>query len=240
MKIRPWLWAALLFWVVFRAAPSMAQTQTFARNSQHLEIVLELKKDGDWHPIDPGRILDQGDLLRFRVRSDFDGYLYVMNLGTSGQYSLLFPREDTGRMNRMETSKECLVPALDGSFQITGPSGYEIVYWLVSPVELNEDTARSKSTYVPLPPPPAKTAKPPVTLIPRCDDTLFRARGECIDSSAGPRSITDPKELPENLSTLPEATSRELAFIKKDNSTLVSSSESMKGPVIFEFRIAHR
>jgi hypothetical protein len=240
MNIRPWLWLTVLFWVAVGIAFSPARTQSDSRDSQHLDITLELKMNGDWQPIDPGLVLDRGNLVRFRVRSDFEGYLYVMNLGTSGQYTLLFPREDTGRTNKIEASKEFLVPALDGSFQITGPPGYETVYWLVSPVELGEEAARSKATYVPLPPPPAKINKPSATLIPRCDDTMFQARGECIDSSAGPRGINDPKELPGNLSTVPDVTSRELAFIKKDKSTLVSAPENSKGPVIFEFRIAHR
>lgn len=240
MKIGLWLWLTVLFGGPGGIALSPAQTQSYTRGSQHLDVTLELKTNGDWQPIDPGRVLDQGNQVRFRGRSDFGGYLYVMNLGTSGQYTLLFPREDTGRMNKIEASKEFLVPALDGSFQIIGPPGYETVYWLVSPVELNEDAARSKSTYVPLPPPPAKNSNPRPNLIPRCDDTLFQARGECIDPSAGPRSIDDPKELPENLATLPEVTSRELAFIRKENSTQVSAPENTKGPLVFEFRIAHR
>ena len=120
--------------------------------------------------------------MRFRFRANFDGYLYVMNYGTSGSYSLLFPREETGRENNVKSGKEYLVPATQAWFRIDGPPGHDIVYWLVSPVAL----ASKPPGYVPLPPPPKRTP-PPKTLLPRCDDSIFRARGLCIDPRAGLR-----------------------------------------------------
>ncbi len=218
---------------------AFSQSGPPSQSTQHLEITLEWKKDGKWLPSDPGRIFDQQDLVRFRVKSDFEGHLYVMNHGTSGDYTLLFPREDTGKMNKIMAAQEYLIPAEEGAFQITGPAGHEIVYWLMSPVELSQEAAGAKSTYVPLSPPP-KGAKAAATLIPRCDDTIFRARGDCVDSSAGPKEVPAAEILPENLARVQVSDSRELSFIKKENSTLVSSPQSLHGPVIFEFRLAHR
>jgi hypothetical protein len=76
--------------------------------------------------------------------------------------------------------------------------------------------------------------------MPRCDDSIFRARGLCIDSSAGPRTISDPERLPENLSGVPGATSRELIIMRRENQSLLSPAAPMSGPVIYEFRLAHR
>jgi len=162
----------------------------------------------------------------------------VMNHGTSGNYTLLFPREETGRENNVKSGKEYLVPATEAWFRIGGPPGYDIVYWLVSPVVLQSPEARPPA-YIPLPPPP-KQKQPPQNLIPRCDDTILRARGLCVDSSAGPKRVQEQDALPENLASVPGAASRELIIMRKENQSLVSSPASLSGPVIYEFRLAHR
>src|SRR4051795_10529 len=79
--------------------------------SQSMEIVLERSEAGAWKGIDPGLVLKNGDLVRFRFRATFDGYLYVINSGTSGGQSLLFPGDATGRNNRVQAGREYNVPA---------------------------------------------------------------------------------------------------------------------------------
>ncbi len=198
--------------------------------THRLEITLEKQEKGQWRKVDPGLVLEQGDKVRFRASANFAGYLYVMNRATSGDYSLLFPREDTGRANRIEQGREYLVPATEGHFSIAGPPGHEIVYWLVSPVEFQPGVR----------PVPGTAGRPPAKLIPRCDDTILRARGDCVDTSAGPRPLRENERLPENLAALREAASRELVFVRRDKAAVVSAPHSLEGPVIFEFRVAHK
>jgi hypothetical protein len=193
-----------------------------------MEITLERQQGSQWKAVDPGFVFDKGDRVRFRFRANFDGYLYVMDYGTSGNYSLLFPREETGRENRIESGKEYQVPATQAWFRIDGPPGHDIVYWLVSPLALPNG--------VELP----KTKQPPKTLLPRCDDSIFRARGLCIDSSAGLRGIPETEALPENLKGVPRAKSRELVIMRKEDSSLVSSPVPLTGPVVYQFRLAHK
>ncbi len=202
-----------------------------------MEITLERQADSGWEIIDPGLVLSKGDHVRFRFRANFDGYLYVMNQGTSGHYELLFPREETGRENRIEAGKEYRIPATQAWFRIAGPPGHDIVYWLVTPMTLGAGQGSEK--YVPLPPPP-KQKVPPKNLLPRCDESIFRARGICVDSSAGARGIAEDAELPENLNGVPRATARELVIMKKKQSSLISSPVSLEGPLLYEFRLAHK
>ncbi len=197
---------------------------------QRMEITLERQQGSQWKAVDPGFVFDKGDRVRFRFRANFDGYLYVMDYGTSGNYSLLFPREETGRENRIESGKEYQIPATQAWFRIDGPPGHDIVYWLVSPLALAANGAS------PLP----KTKQPPKTLLPRCDDSIFRARGLCIDSSAGLRGVPETEELPENLKGVPRARSRELVIMRKEDSSLVSSPVPLTGPVVYQFRLAHK
>jgi hypothetical protein len=106
------------------------------------------------------------------------------------------------------------------------------VYWLVSPLAL----AGAEAAFPPLP----KEKQPPKTLLPRCDESIFRARGLCIDSSAGLRAIPETEDLPENLKGIGRARSRELILMQKEQSSLVSSPVPLSGPVVYEFRLAHK
>jgi hypothetical protein len=192
---------------------------------------------GAWQETNAATVFKAGDRVRFRIQANFSGYLYVMNHGTSGAYELLFPRSDTGSDNRMDAGKEYIVPAAQGPggqgwFAIAGPPGYDTVYWLVSPVELGHN-------YRPLPPPPA-TSHLPSTLRPRCDDTVLKARGECLDDSAGVKPVAPGETLPENLSGIAGPTPRELLFMQDKGGVVLSSPQPLSGPVVYELRLAHR
>jgi hypothetical protein len=213
---------------------TQSQTTHLGSGPQRMEITLDRREGAVWRSVDPALVFAQDDRVRFRFRTSFAGYLYVMNQSTSGQYETLFPRKDTGEANQIEAGREYIVPATQGSFRITGPPGHDILYWMVTPLPLG-----TPPKYVLLPPPPKPGPMPP-RLVPRCDDTLFKARGECIDSSAGPRSIAHEENLPENLNAIPNAHSRELLFIREKDLTVVASPGPLSGPVIYEFHLAHR
>ena len=120
-----------------------------------MELVLERLDRDTWRPIDPGLVLAQGERVRFKFRTNFDGYLYVMNQSTSGTYEQLFPRDETGQDNRISASREYQVPATSAAFRIAGPAGYETVYWLVTPARLTDPAPH-------YPPSPAvKPRRPP-------------------------------------------------------------------------------
>ncbi len=217
------------------AVVTFAQSTPQRRAPQRMEIQLELRDASSWRAVDPSHVFAQGDRIRFRFRSNFTGFLYVMNQGTSGDYSQLFPREDTGTANRVEAGHEYPVPATEGAFRVSGPAGHDIVYWMITPLELG----RPAPKYQPLPPPP-KSPPPPANITPRCDDAVFKARGECVDNTAGPKPVPSPQRLPSNLAATPNLSSRELLFIRDQKRAVVSSPEPLTGPVIYEFRLAHR
>jgi hypothetical protein len=193
-----------------------------AAQSQSMEIVLERHESGAWKTIDPGLVLGQNDLVRFRFRATFDGYLYVINSGTGGSQSLLFPADSTGRDNRVLAGKDYFVPSTNASFRVAGPAGHDVVYWIVSPVPLSGN---------PMTAAPKRSAG---TLVPRCDQSIFRARGLCIDSSAGPRNVPADTALP-----LPNMQRRELVIVQDKDKARVSPSGKLTGPIVYEFRLAH-
>jgi hypothetical protein len=203
-----------------------------ADDPQRIRLTVEKQETSGWRAMNAATVFDPEDHVRFRVSTSFSGYLYVTNHGTSGDYELLFPRSDTGSDNRIEAGKEYVVPAAQGWFRVSGPAGQDMIYWLVSPVELAHG-------YRPLPPPPSQPELPS-SLRPRCDDTIFKARGECIDSSAGVRPVKPGEKLPGNFDGVAGATPRELLFMQEKEGVVLSSRSPLSGPVVYELRLAHR
>ena len=209
-----------------------SQTHSMAQGAYRMELMLERLDGANWKTIDPALVLAQGDHVRFRFRTNFDGYLYVTNQSTSGKYEQLFPREETGQDNRILAGKDYRVPATSVAFRIAGPAGHEVVYWLVSPARLTDAPAR------PTLPPTGNTT--PLTLMPRCDEGVLKARGDCIDSSAGgPRLIPRDVDVSKDFSAA-NAASRNLVFVREQDTAVISSAEPLTGPVIYEFHLAHR
>jgi hypothetical protein len=210
--------------VLLLAAP---QSRTMNQGPHRMEISLERMDGGEWRRIDPGLVLQQGDRVRFRFRTNFDGYLYVTNQSTSGKYEQLFPRSETGTDNRVTAGKEYQVPATSAYFRIAGPAGHEIVYWLVAPARLTDG-------------PPPSLRKTPLTLMPRCDDSVLRARGDCIDTSAGPKLVPRGDLVPQNLAQAAQNGERDLMFMRNQDTAVISSPAPLSGPVLYEFHLAHR
>lgn len=235
MKLRTSLFPILAaIFAVMLAGSAAGQSKSLERGPRRMELTLERQESGAWRAVDPGLVFAQGDRVRFRFHTNFDGYLYVMNQATSGNYEILFPREDTGVQNRIEAAKEYVVPAVQGWFRVSGPPGQDVLYWMVTPLELG-----AQPKYQPLPPPPKPGAVPP-RLVPRCDDTIFKARGECVDGSAGAKGVRPEEKLPDNLSGVPGASSRQLMFIRDKDVSVVASPQPLTAPVIYEFRLAHK
>ena len=202
-----------------------------------MEITVQRLENGVWKLADPGSFLTGTTRVRFRYRANFAGYLYVVNRSTSGKTEQLFPREETGQDNRIAAGKDYTIPATDAIFRIAGPAGHELIYWLASPVELTKDTAKPEPEVSSSP----AVAKPrPEDLIPRCDDAIFRARGDCVDSSAGPQGIAEGEPLPQGMAGAGAATPRDLLFLRREKTTVVASQVPLTGPVIYEFRLAHK
>ncbi len=196
-----------------------------------IEVTLERFAQGRWNQIEPGLVLARGDRVRFRFLANFDGYLYVTASMTSGTSSLLFPSSDTGSDNRIEAGKDYLVPATQAWFRIDGPPGHDVTYWIVSPVPLGQP-----GQYVPPAPGPRR---PPGRLTPRCDDAFLRARGECVDSSAGLKTPDKGGLLPRSIDAVARKAPGDPLVLRRESGTVVASPAPLSGPIVYEFRIAH-
>jgi hypothetical protein len=193
-----------------------------------VDITLERKKEGKIEAMAAGHIFAVGDIIRLKLVSHYDGFLYVMEQGSSGKFSTVFPAVQTGSDNRVLRTKQYLVPAVeDGWFEVNGPAGFDVLYFLLSPTALAPPSLSSFAA-----PGPVSSLKP------RCNDEIFRARGDCTDDSAGPAAVAPGQVLPGPLVPLAGSASRDITFTSKSDGTVGVMGES-HAPMLYTFRLAH-
>jgi hypothetical protein len=223
--------ALLLMGAQTASKPAAAPAKAAATNRPALRITLEKKApDGKITPVGSDHVFDQGDTVHFKVQSDFDGFIYVMDQGTSGKFASVYPSAEAGSNNRVAQGQMFSIPSIDESwFEISGPAGFDVLYFLLSPESIAT------------PPPSAFVAPGPISsLKPRCNDAVFKARGECTDINAGPAPLPKDAPLPAPLEPIASMASRDITVVKKQGGVQVGgSSGNRTAPVIYTFRMAH-
>lgn len=72
-------------------------------------VIYSISKEGRMTPVTATHEFHAGDEVKFSVRSNFHGYVYVVNQGASGKYRLLYPN-GTDR-NKIAPGEEKLLPS---------------------------------------------------------------------------------------------------------------------------------
>lgn len=91
--------------------------------------------DGRWQAqqVAPDRIFQTGDRIQIQVESNEDGYLYILQRGTSGLWSVLFPsKEIHGGKNRVTAMEAVRIPSGRAFFTFSGNPGTEKIYIVLS------------------------------------------------------------------------------------------------------------
>src|SRR5579859_1782907 len=214
-----------------------AQTPSF---QGIFSIRLEQRKDNVIQAVPPNTVFHNGDVLRFRLSSQLDGYLYVVDKGTTGTTAVLFPGTSAANStNHIEINRSYLVPADgEGWFEVSGPTGFDTLYFLVSatPIALSASPSGQGPDFSH----PQEMPPPPPGLLPRCDDAIFKARGECLDGSAGVAPLPPGAALPRELVPLARTASRDIVLANDGDDTAIQSAPAAKLPLIYTFRLAHR
>ena len=199
------------------AAAAWAQSRVLNQGAHRMEIVLERAGTGGvWRAVDPSLVLETNDRIRFRFRTNFEGYLYVTNQGTSGRYEQLFPNAGAGTDNRVRGGQEYLLPIGKADFRVTGPPGMDIVYWLAS------------------------ASIGPGAFVTTQWTRVLQARGDCVDHAAGLKLVPRDALPQSSLSDAAGRAQRDLVFLREQDKAVVSAPAPLTGPVIYQFVLAHR
>jgi hypothetical protein len=87
--------------------------------------------------VDPANDFQTGDRIRFAFESNIDGYLYVAQQGSSGNWTVLFPNPQiNGGRNAVKRFQEYEVPQGDW-FRMDPPAGVERVFVFLSREPMN-------------------------------------------------------------------------------------------------------
>lgn len=218
--------------VLFLGWTRYAQSQN-ADSAGLISIHLEQKHGDEIKTVPQNTVFHSGDILRFRLTSRIAGYLYVVDKGSSGQTTTLFP-VSAESPNKIAPDQTMIVPALgDGWFEVSGPSGFDTIYLLVSssPIQIPPASVPGAQES------PQNTT--PSNLLPRCNDQIFKARGECIDPSAGVAPLPQDAPVPRELVPFAKTAARDIILTDDGDGVSVKAAPSAKLPLIYTFRLAH-
>jgi len=220
--------AILAFWL------GSAFSARAAESAGAVSIRLEQKQGDSAKAVPQDTVFHNGDILRFRLTSRIAGYLYVVDQGTSGETDTLFPAAGaTEGENRIDPNRMEVIPANgDGWFQISGPAGFDVLYFVVSASPMSLPPAAPGNS--------VPESKPGPILLPRCDDAIFKARGDCIDHSAGIAPLAPGAAVPRELVPLARTASRDIILTDDGDSTAIQPASHAAFPIIYTFRLAHR
>jgi hypothetical protein len=185
-----------------------------------IEVVLE-RLQQDWVAVDPRTVLDSGDRIRFRFSAGEPGWLYVYAVGSGGSAGWLLPKSASEPGHRVEAASRYRIPASPGSYTISGPEGFDVLYWILAPRPLPAETVLPRSASRPI----------ENTLRPRCR-TEAETVLACVDERAGPAAVAKA-----NLGGL---RARELKIESGADAVRIEPVDRTAGVIIYEFRLAHR
>ncbi|HXG68025.1 MAG TPA: DUF4384 domain-containing protein [Blastocatellia bacterium] len=109
-----------------------------------VQVTILLKdQSGRYGPVSPNREFKLGDLIRVSFESNFSGYVYFVNVGSSGRITVLFPSD--GEDNRIAARQLYTLPK-SYALEFNGPAGMEILQVFMSraPIQLFESAIRNR------------------------------------------------------------------------------------------------
>jgi hypothetical protein len=72
------------------------------------KVIIERSRNGEVKFVSPKKTFRSGDKIRLRFATNFDGYIRILNVGTSGRVTMLFPYN--GANDRITPSDDFQIP----------------------------------------------------------------------------------------------------------------------------------
>lgn len=205
-----------------------------------ISIRLEQKRGSETKVVPQNTVFHTGDVLRFRITSKTTGYLTVVDVGTSGETSTLFPGSADAQSANLRLGEVRSVPTEgDGWFEVSGPTGYDVLYFMVTATPLAQASEKPSDGQRPSSSPVPAEKAIPKQLLPRCDDEIFKARGDCIDKAAGVTPLGADAPLPTQLKPYSRMATRDIIVSEDEDGAAVRPLPTAKLPLIYSFRLAH-
>ena len=204
-------------------------------------VRVELDRDGRARFVSTRTVFRAGDKVRFHFAMNFPGYVVVINQGSSGTRSLLFPYK--GVSNHIGRTADYTVPQGDGWFEFDDTPGTEQLTFIMSKREIEEVTQITTGSHggspaaaapshpvgehpVPAPAPATPAAAPTPAPAPAPAATPAQTEEQEILAALNSRSLTR---------------GRDLKMVEQETDAYVlTSDEALAGPVGFKLTLTHR
>jgi hypothetical protein len=100
------------------------------------KVTVALSRKGVVQMVSPETVFRSGDRVRFHLALNFDGYLVVLNKGTSGRINRLYPY--IGAPDPVQASAQLVVPGKEAWFVFDKTPGTEEVTFVMSKEPIEE------------------------------------------------------------------------------------------------------
>jgi hypothetical protein len=115
-----------------------ASTSVATTGRPGVRVRIELDRGGRARWVSPKTTFQAGDRVRFHFNMNFAGYVVIINQGSSGKRTLLFPYE--GVSNRVGRTADYTVPQGEAWFEFDQTAGDEQLTFIMSKREIQEVT----------------------------------------------------------------------------------------------------
>jgi hypothetical protein len=210
-----------------------------------VRVRVELDRDGRARFVSTRTVFRAGDKVRFHFAMNFPGYVVIINQGSSGKRSLLFPYE--GVSNHIGRTADYTVPQGDGWFAFDDTPGKEQLTFVMSKREIQEvaqiTTGGSHAPHAAPASHPAAAAAEPQPAPPAEAVVAAPAAAPAPAPQAAPAAApqTEEQEILAALNSRSLTGGRDLKMVEDNtDSYVLATDESLAKPIGFKLTLEHR
>jgi len=101
------------------------------KRSDALSVLVLKLDDNSLVPVDPSHVFKAGDKIKIQLESNFDGFIYVVNIQPSGKTCLMFPYPGVSD-NRVASEEQYQIPPGKDALQFDEEKGTEVLQVIMS------------------------------------------------------------------------------------------------------------
>ncbi|MFY9558199.1 MAG: DUF4384 domain-containing protein [Blastocatellia bacterium] len=101
------------------------------KRSDAMSILVLKNEGGTLVPVDPSTQFKAGDQIKIQFQSNFDGYIYVVNISPSGKRCVLFPYPESGD-NAVRPDERYDIPPGGDAIEFDEEKGTEVLQVIMS------------------------------------------------------------------------------------------------------------
>jgi hypothetical protein len=147
----------MLFLLLYGFNLTVSQEQNayqLFQSGEGIGIIYKIELDGEGF-VPTNHRFTTGNQIRIHMKTNFNGYVYVINRGTSGRTVVLFPKP--AMVQALTAGYEYVIPSV-GWFKFVPPAGMETLTILLSNKPIQPIASSLQN---PPPPPPELQQQPP-------------------------------------------------------------------------------